>query len=76
MKCEFCKAELINGKVNHIVDLGDGIVIIKNVPANICRQCGEYYVDTQTALKLENIVDRVKKEKAEVLIISFDELVA
>jgi YgiT-type zinc finger domain-containing protein len=67
---------LINGKVNHIVDLGDGIVIIKNVPANICRQCGEYYVDTQTALKLENIVDRVKKEKAEVLIISFDELVA
>lgn len=76
MKCEFCKAELINGKVNHIVDLGDGIIIIKNVPANICRQCGEYYVDTQTALKLENIVDRVKKEKAEMLIISFDELVA
>jgi YgiT-type zinc finger domain-containing protein len=67
---------LINGKVNHIVDLGDGIIIIKNVPANICRQCGEYYVDTQTALKLENIVDRVKKEKAEMLIISFDELVA
>lgn len=54
----------------------NGIIIIKNVPANICRQCGEYYVDTQTALKLENIVDRVKKEKAEVLIISFDELVA
>jgi YgiT-type zinc finger domain-containing protein len=67
---------LINGKVNHIVDLGDGIIIIKNVPANICRQCGEYYVDTQTALKLENIVDRVRKDKAEVLIISFDELVA
>jgi len=74
--CTFCKAELKKGDVNHIVDLGNGIVIIKNVPANVCRQCGEYYVDTSTALKLESIIDKAKANKAEVIIINFDELVA
>ena len=59
-----------------IIDLGEGIIIIKNVPANVCAQCGEYYVDTQVALKLENIVDEVKKNKAEVLILNYNEMVA
>jgi hypothetical protein len=43
---------------------------------NICVQCGEYYVDTQIALKLEAIAEEVKKSRAEVLIINYDEMVA
>lgn len=76
MNCILCKADLTKGNVNHIVDLGEGIIIIKNVPANICEQCGEYYVDTQIALKLESIVEEVKKSRAEVLIINYAEMVA
>jgi len=60
VNCIFCKADLEKGSVNHIVDLAEGI-IIKNVPANICQQCGEYYIDTQIALKLEAIVEEVRK---------------
>ncbi|WP_414713575.1 YgiT-type zinc finger protein [Schnuerera sp.] len=69
-------AILKKGIVNHIIDLGDGIIIIKNVPANTCNQCGEYYVDTETAIKLENIVEELRKNKAEVLIINYNEMVA
>jgi YgiT-type zinc finger domain-containing protein len=76
MNCTLCKAELIKDNVNHIIDLGEGIIIIKNVPANVCTQCGEYYVDTQVALKLENIVDEAKKNKAEILILNYNEMVA
>lgn len=76
MNCILCKANLTKGNVNHIVDLGEGIIIIKNVPANVCEQCGEYYVDTQIALKLEAIVEEVKKSRAEVLIINYAEMVA
>jgi len=67
---------LTEGKVNHIVDFGEGIIIIKNVPANICKQCGEYYLDTKTALKLESIVEEIKKNKAEVFIVNYSEMVA
>lgn len=76
MNCALCKANLSNGKVNHIVDLGERIIIVKNVPANVCGQCGEYYVDTVTALKLESIVEEAKKNKAEVFIVKYDEMVA
>lgn len=76
MNCGLCKGTLTPGKVNHIVDLEEGIIIIKDVPANVCKQCGEYYVDTQIALTLESIVDEVRKNKAEVLIINYDEMVA
>lgn len=76
MNCILCKANLTEGCVNHIVDFGEGIIIIKDVPANICNQCGEYYLDTNTALKLEGMVDEIKKNKAEVFIVNFNEMVA
>lgn len=76
MKCTLCKANLTNGRVNHIVDLEERIVIVKNVPANVCKQCGEYYVDTQTALKLQSIIEEVIKNKAEIFVVNYDDMVA
>ena len=76
MNCALCKGSLKKGMVNHIIDLGDGIIIIKNVPANVCNQCGEYYVDTKTAIKLEEIVEELRRTKAEVFIINYNEIVA
>lgn len=71
MECVICKGKLIEGKVNHIVDIDGHIIIIKNVPANICTQCGEYYVDTNIALKLEELIDGVINSNAEVLILNY-----
>ncbi len=76
MNCILCKANLTKGKVNHIVDLGEGIIIIKSVPANICKQCGEYYLDTKTALELETMIDKIRGNKAEVFIVNYNEMVA
>lgn len=76
MNCVLCKANLTKGNVNHIVDLGEGIIIIKNVPANICEQCGEYYLDTNTALKIESILEDIKKNKAEVFIVNYSKMIA
>lgn len=39
MNCILCKANLTKESVNHIVELGEGIITIKNVPSNICEQC-------------------------------------
>lgn len=76
MDCIMCKANLYKGTVNHIVDIDGHIIIVKNVPANVCRQCGEYYVDHETALKLEEIVEESKRSGAEVTIINFCEKAA
>jgi len=44
MDCILCKSILIKGNINHIVDFDGHIIIIKGVPANVCKQCGEYYI--------------------------------
>ncbi len=46
------------------------------MPANIYEQCGEYYLGTKTALEIESMVDKIKKNKAEVFIVNYDEMVA
>jgi YgiT-type zinc finger domain-containing protein len=53
--CVIYKSKLAKSRVNHILDNMGRIVIIKNVPANVCGQCGEYYIDNDTAMRLEEV---------------------
>jgi len=46
------------------------------VPAKVCKQCGEYYLDHEVAQKVENIVENAKNNKAEVIIINYYDRVA
>ena len=48
MDCFMCKGDLEEKKVNYIVDLEKTIIIIKGVPAKVCKQCGEQYFDDKT----------------------------
>ncbi|AJA47866.1 hypothetical protein CPAST_c17960 [Clostridium pasteurianum DSM 525 = ATCC 6013] len=76
MNCILCKANLVQGKVNHIVDLDGHIIIIKGVPANVCKQCGEYFIENDIALKLEKIIEEVIKNKAEIFVVNYSEMAA
>jgi YgiT-type zinc finger domain-containing protein len=76
MSCILCKFNLIKGNVNHIVDFNGHIVIIKCVPANVCKQCGEYFIENDVALKLEKIIQEAKKNKAEIFVINYSEMAA
>ena len=71
-----CKSNLIQGTVNHIVDFDGHIIIVKEVPANKCNQCGEYFLDNDIALKLEKIIAEIIKNKAEVFIVNYSEMAA
>ena len=76
MECFMCKGELIEKKVNYMVDLEKTIIIIKDVPAKVCDQCGEQYFDDETSQNIEKIVNRLKDLSTEVTIINYKENVA
>lgn len=76
MNCFMCKGNLIDKKINHIVDLDNKIIIIKNVPAKVCKQCDEQYFDAYTTEKLDKIVNELKKLSLEVTIVNYNENVA
>jgi len=56
MKCLICKkGETQIGKVTVTLDRGGATFVVKNVPAQVCQNCGEEYVDNLQAKKLETI---------------------
>lgn len=76
MNCFMCKGQMSMGIVNHIVDIEGSIIIIKNVPANVCKQCGEAFFDNDTVKKLESIVNQAKQSNAEITVINYYDKVA
>jgi len=51
MECVICKNGVIQeGKVTVTLEHGGTVVVIKDVPAQICQNCGEYFLsETMTA---------------------------
>jgi YgiT-type zinc finger domain-containing protein len=50
MKCVICKTGNTHpGKTIVTLERGDSVLVIREVPAEICEDCGEYYLDAATA---------------------------
>ena len=59
------------GETTITVDFGSGVVVIRNVPATICSQCGMEWVDDKYAVKIEQIVKKAKSKHSVVEVMSF-----
>jgi len=42
------------------------------VPAKICNQCGEEWIDSKTAEQLERIVNTARQTRSELEVLSFE----
>ena len=77
MNCFYCKGRTVETTTKFIVDLGNCVVIVKNVPARVCRQCGEESFSDEVAKQLERIVDVIKGSMmSEVAIIEYSRATA
>jgi YgiT-type zinc finger domain-containing protein len=53
MKCVVCKhGETTPGKTTVVLQRGGATVMINDVPAKVCENCGEEYVDETVAEKV------------------------
>ncbi len=72
MKCALCKnGETIPGKVTVTLQRQDTTVIIKEVPAEICRNCGEYYLSEEITERILTRAEQAVQSGAEVEILRF-----
>ena len=77
MICFVCKGTVKDGFTTFTVDMGKCIVIVKNVPAFICDQCGDTCYNTETSKRLEEIVDFLTQQAgAEIAVVSYTEKAA
>jgi YgiT-type zinc finger domain-containing protein len=72
MKCVICKNGLtVNGKVTVSIQRGISTIIIKNVPAEICDNCGEYYLSEAVADSVLRIAEKAIENNPEVEILQY-----
>ncbi len=55
MKCFFCKGDMIESTTTRVVEIGNCVVVIKNVPCLKCDQCGEAFINDEIAARLEQM---------------------
>jgi YgiT-type zinc finger domain-containing protein len=70
MKCAICGGKTRLGRTTVSVDRGEGLVVVRGVPANICVQCGEEWIADQAASRVEEIVQRAKREKSQIEVVA------
>lgn len=72
MKCVICKqGETHPGEVTVALQRGDTTVIFKNVPAEICENCSEYYLSEDVTEQVLSRAEDAVKSGAEVEILRF-----
>jgi YgiT-type zinc finger domain-containing protein len=72
MKCALCKqGETSLGEVTVTLQRGETTVIFKGVPADVCENCGEYYLSESIARQVTQRAEEAVKSGAEVEILRF-----
>jgi len=67
MKCVVCKqAETRPGVTTVILQRGDATFVVKDVPAQVCPNCGEDYVDASIASELLRSSEALSRAGAQV----------
>ena len=67
MKCVICKqGETQPGKATVTLERKSLTLIIKNVPAQVCANCGEEYVDEKTTVQLMKAAEETAKAGVQV----------
>jgi len=76
LKCFMCKGRLSDKLTTFMVDVGNCIIIVKNVPSQVCDQCGETSYNHDVMIQLEKIVASLKSSIIEIAVADYQDKVA
>tara|TARA_R110000868_G_scaffold78578_2_gene224126 strand:- start:192 stop:419 length:228 start_codon:yes stop_codon:yes gene_type:complete len=70
MNCVICKTGTTQKGLTHsLFDRNGSFVIVKEIPAQICMQCGEAYFDEHTTEEIYNLTNDILNNGAELEIV-------
>lgn len=76
MTCFFCKGTMKESTTTHVVDLGECLIIIRNVPCLECEMCGEIAFTNEVAGHLDRIVKTCRELATEITVVNYSEKAA
>ena len=64
--CPLCGGKKRTGTTTFTAELGSGVVVVRNVPATVCVQCGADWILDEAAARIEKVVDDARKNRRQV----------
>jgi YgiT-type zinc finger domain-containing protein len=61
--CDLCGGELDHKKVNLELHIQKELVICEDLPADVCKQCGEKYFNAEVSEKIDKFIKKYLKKK-------------
>ncbi len=72
MECVICKSGTMKaGEVTVTLQRNASIIVVKNVPANVCENCGKYTLSENVTIKLMDIAEQAVANNAEIEVLQY-----
>lgn len=73
MKCVICKGgDVGDGFTTVPIEQEGMLLVIRGVPARVCQNCGEAYVDSATTRKILELAREARAQNVQVDVRQFD----
>lgn len=73
-RCYFCGGALKTGLTTMPFVVGAKVVVIKEVPAEVCTQCGEAIMASEVAAVVDLLLKQVQRSGFEVTVVPYEQL--
>ena len=73
MKCMRCGKTAFKSMTSEAIELGFGLLVIRNIPCYKCEECDEIFFTGDVVQKIEEIVDEAKQLMQETRVVYFDD---
>ncbi len=71
-RCPLCGGEMREGITTIPFLIGEKVTVIKDVPAEICSDCGEAYMKSSVVDKVESLLDRLEELHSEMSVVHYE----
>ena len=71
-KCPLCGGGMSDGITATPFLIGKKVIVIKDVPAEICGDCGEAYMKSSVVERVESMLDKLEDLHSEVSIVHYE----
>jgi len=73
-QCPMCHGNIESGTTTFTSDLGFGVVVVRQVPAQECNQCGESWLSDTTSEGLKKIIENIRQKHSMVEILNWNDM--
>ncbi len=73
-RCYFCGGKLTPGLTTLPFVVGTKVVVVKDVPAEVCNQCSEAVMSSEVAAVVDRLLKQVHLSGFEVSIVPYEQL--